>query len=55
MAEQAKSFLDKYTSEAKKEEEGENKKTILSNDAYALGESLENLKKEIFRWGSTWR
>ena len=39
----------KYTSEGKKTEIGEDKKTILSNDAFALGELLQEFIDEVKR------
>ena len=43
----SKSFIDKYTSDSKKAEVGEDKKVILSEEGYAIGVLLEGLINTI--------
>lgn len=47
---ESQSFSDKYTSEAEKLQPGEDKKIPLSNDAYAIGQLLMEIKEELRRW-----
>ena len=42
-------FKERYISEADKLLDNKSTKIVLSNDAFAIGELLDSIKKELFR------